>query len=83
MRWFNLRAAARYVDQQDSDLPEDAAEKPRRGRSPRLLAREIKAGRLRAARIGGKGEYITCPEWCDAWLEDLARPVAVAMRRRA
>ena len=51
----------------------------KRGR--RFLAREIKAGRLRAARVGGRGEYITRPEWIDSWLEDLACPVMVVRRR--
>lgn len=50
----------------------------KRGR--RFLAREIKAGRLRAARVGGRGEYLTKAEWIDQWLEDLARPVMVARR---
>ena len=49
-------------------------------RSPRMLAREIKAGRLRAARVGGRREYVTCPEWIDQWLEELARPVQVSVR---
>lgn len=51
----------------------------RRGR--RFLAREIKAGRLRAARVGGRGEYMTRGEWIDGWLEDLAVPVMVRRSR--
>lgn len=51
----------------------------KRGR--RFLAREIKAGRLRAARVGGRGEYLTRAEWIDQWLEDLAMPVMVRRAR--
>ena len=50
-------------------------------RGPRFLAREIRAGRLRAARVGGRGEDLLRDEWIDAWLEDLARPVEVVRRR--
>jgi excisionase family DNA binding protein len=59
----------------------EASEYARRGK--RFLAREVKAGRLRAARIGGRGEILTRREWLDAYLEDLATPVSVAIRRRA
>lgn len=50
-------------------------------RSGRFLAREVKAGRLRAARIGGRGEYLTRREWLDQWIEDQATPVLVPARR--
>jgi excisionase family DNA binding protein len=52
-----------------------AASYTKRGR--RFLAREIQAGRLRAARVGGRGEYLTRSEWLDAWIEDLAKPIIV------
>ncbi len=52
-------------------------------RSPRFLAREIKAGRLRAARIGGRGESVTSDQWVQEWLEEMSRPVLVNVRRRA
>jgi hypothetical protein len=56
----------------------------RMNRSPRFLAREIKAGRLRAARVGGRGEYLLRDEWLDEWAEALAQPVMVTpLRRRA
>lgn len=54
---------------------EDAAAYVKRGK--RFLLGEIKAGRLRAARIGGRGEILTRREWCDAWVEHLAKPVFV------
>ena len=50
------------------------------GRSRRFLAREIKAGRLRAARVGGRGELLFRREWLDAWLDDLATPIVVRRR---
>jgi excisionase family DNA binding protein len=51
-------------------------------RGARFLAREVKAGRLRAARVGGRGELLFRREWLDSWLEDLATPIAVVIRRR-
>lgn len=59
----------------------DAAAYTKRGK--RFLAREVNAGRLRAARVGGRGEILTRPEWCDEWIESQAAPVMVAPRRRA
>jgi hypothetical protein len=34
----------------------------------KTIYREVKAGRLRAARIGGRRELRLLPEWVDAWL---------------
>lgn len=59
----------------------EAADYLKRGR--RFLAREVHAGRLRAARIGGRGEILTCRAWCDQYVETMATPIAVATRRRA
>lgn len=59
----------------------EAARRAHRG--PRFLAREINAGRLRAARVGGRGEYMLRDEWIDCWIEDLAAPIMVQARRRA
>lgn len=53
-------------------------------RSKRFIAKEVKAGRLRAARVGGRGELLFRREWLDQFLEELATPVIVsAPRRRA
>jgi excisionase family DNA binding protein len=41
---------------------------------PATLRREILAGRLRAARIGGRREYRLRPAWVDAWLEATTTP---------
>jgi hypothetical protein len=57
----------------------EAAGYAKRGR--RFLAREVKAGRRRAARGGGRGEYLTRAVWLDQWLEDLAVPVMVRRSR--
>jgi hypothetical protein len=60
---------------------QQAADYVRRGR--RFVLREIGAGKLQAARIGGRGEILTRREWCDAWVEAQAVPVLVPARRRA
>lgn len=59
----------------------DAAAYLKRGR--RLVLREIKAGRLRGAVVGGRGEVLTRAEWCDAWVSDKTTPVMIPARRRA
>ena len=59
----------------------EAAAYLKRGR--RFVLREIHAGRLRAAKIGGRGEILTRPEWCDAWVELQAQPVLVRPRAAA
>ena len=51
--------------------------------SARRLAREARAGRLRACQVGGRGEWITCDEWRDEWLESLATPIELRFRKRA
>jgi hypothetical protein len=66
--WHNLKSAA-------AKLPGK--------RSPRFLAREIKAGRLKAARLGGRGEYVISDAWLDAYVESQTVMVSVSIRRRA
>ena len=79
--WLTLRAAAVYAS--GISVPrDDTDKKPRLSRSPRFLAREIKAGRLRAAIVGGRREYVLRREWVTEWLEAQARPVEM-LRRRA
>jgi excisionase family DNA binding protein len=52
-------------------------------RGRRFVLREIHAGRLRAAVVGGRQEVLTRPEWCDQWVNDQAGPpVPIPMRRR-
>ncbi len=48
----------------------------------KLLYREIKAGRLRAARVGGRRDLRIHRRWIDEWLERSAEIVDVAPRRR-
>jgi excisionase family DNA binding protein len=53
-----------------------------RGRcGPKVIYHEIRAGRLRAARVGGRREYRLRPEWIDEWLERTSTPVEVRMGR--
>jgi hypothetical protein len=52
-------------------------------RSKRFISNEVRAGRLRAARVGGRGELLFRREWLDEHLESLATPVIVTARRRA
>lgn len=44
---------------------------------PRLLYREIKAGRLRAARIGSRRDIRIHREWIDQWLISTTVPIEV------
>lgn len=57
----------------------EAAEYARRGK--RWLANEAKAGRVRHARIGGRGELMFRREWLDEHIESLSVPIVVNMRR--
>jgi hypothetical protein len=52
-------------------------------RCSKFLSRQVRAGRLKAARVGGRGEYVFRVEWLDQFFEDLATPVLVTPRRRA
>ncbi len=45
----------------------EAAERARCG--IKTIYREVKAHRLKAARVGGRRELRFRPEWIDAWLE--------------
>jgi len=56
----------------------EAADRARVGR--RTIYREVMAGRLRAARVGGRLELRFRPTWVDAWLDATAEPVEVAGR---
>jgi len=57
----------------------EAAARARVGR--RVVYREVKAGRLRAAKIGGRRELRLLSEWVDAWLISSATPEIVSIRR--
>jgi excisionase family DNA binding protein len=52
-----------------------AAERARVGSG--LIYREVKAGRLRAARIGGRRDLRFLDSWVDEWLVRSATPVEV------
>ncbi len=49
---------------------------------PKLIYREIKAGRLRAARIGGRRDLRIHRSWIDEWLMRCATPIEITPRRR-
>ncbi len=49
----------------------EAAERARCG--VKTIYREVRAGRLRAARIGGRRELRLLPEWIDEWLLESTR----------
>ena len=59
----------------------EAAAYLKRGR--RFVLREIHANRLRAARIGGRGEILTRAAWLDEYIESQATPIAFTKRRLA
>lgn len=54
---------------------QDAADRARV--SARLIYREVHAGRLKAARVGGRRELRFLAGWVDAWLEASATPAMV------
>jgi excisionase family DNA binding protein len=41
----------------------------------RLIYREVQAGRLKCARVGGRRELRFRDEWIDAWLEASTTPL--------
>ena len=43
----------------------------------KTIYREVKAGRLRAAKIGGRRELRFLPDWVDAWLLAASTPIEV------
>jgi excisionase family DNA binding protein len=53
----------------------EAADRARCG--VKTIYREVQAGRLRAARIGGRRELRLRPEWIDEWLDRTATVVMV------
>jgi excisionase family DNA binding protein len=53
--------------------PKEAAERARCG--VKTIYREVKAGRLRAARVGGRRELRMKPEWVDEWLVTTTTPI--------
>ena len=56
--------------------PKEAADWARCG--VKTIYREVNAGRLRAARVGGRRELRIKPEWVDEWLEATAAAIEVA-----
>jgi excisionase family DNA binding protein len=48
----------------------------------RAIYREVRAGRLRAARIGGKGEIRILRAWLDDFLVAQATPIVTSVSRR-
>ena len=58
--------------------PDQAAARAQMGRG--VIYREVRAGRLRAARIGGRRQLRIKPSWIDAWLEMSSTPVEVFPR---
>lgn len=49
----------------------------------RFIRKEILAGRLRGAVVGGRREVLTRREWCDVWVDDHTTPVVMPTRRLA
>ena len=60
----------------------ESAERARVG--VKVIYSEIRSGRLKAARVGGRRAFRLLPAWIDSWLEETATPVEVStFRRRA
>src|SRR5262245_25695612 len=51
-------------------------------RGRRFVLREIHAGRLRAALVGGRKEVLTRTEWCDEWVTAQSPIVPLPLRTR-
>ena len=47
---------------------------------PKLVYREVKAGRLRAARVGGRRDLRFLASWIDEWLTRCATPIEITPR---
>ena len=56
--------------------PKEAAQRARCG--VKTIYREVTAGRLRAARVGGRRELRIQPDWVDEWLVATTTPIEVA-----
>ncbi len=61
--------------------PREAASRARVG--TKVIYREVKAGRLRAARIGGRRDLRILEQWVDDWLVASAAPVEIIRAVRA
>lgn len=48
----------------------------------KTVFREVRAGRLKAARVGGRRELRFRPSWIDEWLEARSTPVVLNDGRR-
>jgi len=77
MDWHTRRQAIDYLTNNERTAT------GRRKLSPRYLAKQVADGKLRGARIGGRGELLFRREWLDEWVETQTQPVIVAARRRA
>jgi excisionase family DNA binding protein len=61
-------------------VTKEAAARARVG--SKTVFREVHAGRLKAARVGGRRELRFRPAWVDQWLEERSTPVVVNSRDR-
>ena len=71
----NTRAARRVPERSPWLTVAEAAERARCG--AKTIYREVRAGRLKAARIGGRRELRLLPEWIDAWLVESTTPTHI------
>jgi hypothetical protein len=65
--WKNAAQAAKYLGP---------------NRSKQFVRREMSAGRLRAARIDGRNEVVTCDAWLDEYVIEQSKPVMVVPTKR-
>lgn len=71
-----IERSAEHVSARQWLTAEEAAEYTRTG--VKTIYREVRAGRLKAARVGGRRELRLTHEWVDEWLVSSTVPCRVA-----
>ena len=71
MDWYTRHQAIDYLTNNERTPT------GRRRLSPRYLRTQVAQGKLRGARIGGRGELLFRREWLDEWVETKTKPAVI------